>query len=131
MEYAIGTFSKLSGLGIHTLRYYEKEGLLAPQRNAAGRRRYSEADLAWVSFLKRLKETGMPIREIRRYAGLRALGDITLAERMELLICHRENLERQIQSLLAHRENLDEKITLYQAQISHVQKNSEKTGKSL
>ena len=64
MEYSIGEFSRKTGLGIHTLRYYEHEGLLLPERTAANRRRYSERDVEWVAFLLRLKETGMPIREV-------------------------------------------------------------------
>ena len=72
MEYSIGDFSKLTGLGIHTFRYYEHEGLIAPKRNANNRRCYSDKDLAWAYFINRLKDTGMPIKEIRHYAKLRA-----------------------------------------------------------
>ena len=86
MEYSIGEFSRKTGLGIHTLRYYEHEGLLLPERTAANRRCYSERDVAWAAFILRLKETGMPIREIRRYAALREEGDDTLSARMEMLI---------------------------------------------
>lgn len=70
MEYSIGDFSKLTGLGIHTLRYYEHEGLIAPERNSGNRRCYSDKDLAWTYFIKRLKDTGMPIKEIKHYAKL-------------------------------------------------------------
>ena len=68
MEYSIGEFSKLTGLGIHTLRYYEHENLIIPDRNSSNRRRYSDRDIAWIDFIKRLKDTGMPIKEIKRYA---------------------------------------------------------------
>ena len=64
MNYSIGEFSKRTGLGIHTLRFYEHENLLMPIRNASNRRRYSDNDIAWVDFIKRLKETGMPIKQI-------------------------------------------------------------------
>ena len=70
MDYSIGEFSKATGLGIHTLRYYEHENLIIPLRNSSNRRRYSEKDIAWIAFIKRLKATGMPIKEIknmRRY----------------------------------------------------------------
>lgn len=83
MEYSIGEFSKLTGLGIHTLRYYEQEGLIAPERNSGNRRCYSDKDLTWIAFIKRLKDTGMPIKEIRHYAELRAAGDPTLSEPMQ------------------------------------------------
>ena len=117
MDYSIGEFSKRTGLGIHTLRYYEQEQLITPKRNAANRRRYAEQDIPWVEFILRLKSTGMPIREIKRYAALRREGDKTLAERMELLVRHREALDGQIRELEGHREKLVEKIAFYQAEI--------------
>ena len=117
MEYSIGEFSRKTGLGIHTLRYYEHEGLLLPERTAANRRRYSERDVAWVAFLLRLKETGMPIREIRRYATLRAEGDSTLLVRMEMLTAHRANLAAELDRLHAHMEALDAKIAFYRTAI--------------
>lgn len=117
MEYSIGEFSERTGLGIHTLRYYEQEKLISPQRDSANRRRYSEKDVAWVEFIIRLKETGMPIKEIQHYARLRAAGDDTLEERLEMLLSHRENLNRQIQLLQEHLDKLDEKIEFYRTEI--------------
>lgn len=121
MEYSIGEFSKLTGLGIHTLRYYEQEGLLAPARNLGNRRCYSEHDLTWTYFIKRLKDTGMPIKEIMQYAELRAAGDSTLSERMEMLVQHRQALNAQIAQLQAHRIKLDEKIDFYRNEIARTQ----------
>lgn len=114
MEYSIGKFAEVTGLGIHTLRYYEHEGLLSPTRNAANRRRYSEKDIQWVEFLKRLKATGMPIKEIKRYAMLRREGDATQKARMELLLRHRRLLSGKIRELQNHAAKLDEKIAFYQ-----------------
>lgn len=113
MEYSIGEFSRKTGLGIYTLRYYEHEGLLLPERTAANRRCYSERDVAWAAFILRLKETGMPIREIRRYAALRAEGADTLSARMEMLIEHRANLAAEVERLHTHMEALDVKIAFY------------------
>lgn len=113
MKYSIGEFSKLTGLGIHTLRYYEQEGLITPERNSGNRRCYSDKDFTWVEFIKRLKDTGMPIKEIRRYAELRAAGDSTLSERMEMLVQHRQALNEQISRLQEHKIKLDEKIECY------------------
>ncbi len=118
MEYSIGEFSKLTGLGIHTLRYYEQERLIIPQRNAANRRRYSDSDLTWADFIKRLKDTGMPIRDIRRYAALRAAGDSTIPARIELLLAHRQSLNAQIARLQEHEARLAEKIELYRQALS-------------
>ncbi len=120
MEYSIGDFSKLTGLGIHTLRYYEQEGLITPERNAGNRRRYSDKDLKWIAFIKRLKDTGMPIKEIRRYAKLRAAGDPTLFERMEMLVQHRQALNEQIAQLQEHKTKLDEKIEFYRKEMERV-----------
>lgn len=117
MDYSIGEFSKVTGLGIHTLRYYEHENLIIPLRNASNRRRYSEKDVAWIAFIKRLKATGMPIKEIKKYAVLRAKGDVTLSERMEMLIQHRQSLNEQISRLQEHEAMLDEKIAFYRQEI--------------
>lgn len=117
MNYSIGEFSKLTNLGIHTLRYYEQEKLIVPERNSGNRRRYSENDIAWIDFIKRLKNTGMPIKEIKRYAELRALGETTLNARMAMLEQHRESLNKQIRLLQEHKEKLDEKIEFYRAEL--------------
>ena len=117
MEYSIGEFSRLTNLGIHTLRYYEHENLITPKRNSSNRRCYSDKDLAWIEFIKRLKDTGMPIKEIQRYAELRAKGDITLNERMEMLTVHRDSLNEQIKALQEHMAKLDDKIDFYRQEI--------------
>ncbi|WP_339000283.1 MerR family transcriptional regulator [Fusobacterium animalis] len=118
MEYSIGEFSKLTGLSIHTLRYYEYEQLIVPMRNKNNIRRYSDKDIAWIDFIKRLKDTGMPIIKIKEYAKLRSKGDITLSKRMEMLIQHYGFLEKQISILQEHKEKLDQKIKYYQVQIN-------------
>jgi len=117
LEYSIGEFSRLTNLGIHTLRYYEHENLITPKRNSSNRRCYSDKDLAWIEFIKRLKDTGMPIKEIQRYAELRAEGDLTLNERMEMLTVHRESLNEQIKVLQEHMAKLDDKIDFYRQEI--------------
>lgn len=118
MEYSIGEFSKLTGLSIHTLRYYEYEQLIVPMRNKNNIRRYSDKDIAWIDFIKRLKDTGMPIKKIKEYAKLRSKGDITLSKRMEMLIQHYGFSEKQISILQEHKEKLDQKIKYYQVQIN-------------
>ena len=122
MEYSIGEFSRLTNLGIHTLRYYEHENLITPKRNSSNRRCYSDKDLAWIEFIKRLKDTGMPIKEIQRYAELRAEGDLTLNERMEMLTVHRESLNEQIKVLQEHMAKLDDKIDFYRHEIERTSK---------
>lgn len=113
MCYSIGKFSELTGLGIHALRYYEQEGLLSPARNSANRRVYTDQDAAWVSFIRRLKDTGMPLREIQQFARLRAQGEATTAARLDLLTDHQARLNRQILQLQEHQRALEAKIDLY------------------
>lgn len=121
LNYSIGEFSKLTGLGIHTLRYYEHENLIIPERNSSNRRCYFDRDIAWIDFIKRLKDTGMPIKEIKRYAELRAAGESTLSERMDILIQHRQALNEQILKLQEHQAKLDDKIAFYRGEIRNYQ----------
>lgn len=118
----IGEFSKITGISADTLRYYEKEGLIKPIRNESDRRNYSESDVKWAEFIIRLKDTGMPIREIKHYAKLRAKGDETLYERLEMLLTHQKNLDAQIAKLSEHRSKLDDKIKYYRNEIAKCSK---------
>jgi DNA-binding transcriptional MerR regulator len=116
--YSIGEFANISQTSIDTLRYYEKENLIVVNRDTAGRRRYTEEDVQWILFIRRLKETGMPIKEIRCYAILRYQGDSTLNERLQMLEHHRHFVlaeKSKWESNLAH---LEEKIKIYQGRIS-------------
>ena len=113
MSYAIGQFSKLTGLTGPTLRYYEQEGLLSVQRDDAGRREYTEQDVEWLHFIKRLKETGMSIREIRRYAQLRYQGDSTMQERLAMLEEHHKNVLEEQKKLAENLRKLEEKLAFY------------------
>lgn len=120
MEYSIGEFSRLTCLGIHTLRYYEQENLILPNRKSNGHRCYSENDVTWIQFIKRLKDTKMPIKEIQKYAKLRASGDPTMPLRMEMLIKHRGILKNEIEKLQEHLNKLDNKIEFYKAEINKI-----------
>ena len=107
-------FSSVTGLSAHTLRYYEKIGLLRNvQRSKSGHRVYTEQDLAWVEFVLKLKETGMPLEGILRYATLRAEGSQTVHARQSLLEEHREALLLHIERQKILLAALDQKIDLY------------------
>lgn len=113
-QYTIQQISKIVGLSRHTLRYYEKIGLLdGVGRNNQGYRQYDDADLSWIEFLLRLRATGMPIREMKRFADMRREGDSTINERREMLVNHQEKIKTQIQELMEHLEIIQEKVTLY------------------
>jgi DNA-binding transcriptional MerR regulator len=107
-----------SGLSAHTLRYWERAGLLAPiTRNGSGHRRYAEEDLERIKFLTRLRATGMPIRQVRRYAELLNGGDDTNEERLALLEAHREAVRAHLEETAAHLELIDWKIDLYRERL--------------
>lgn len=118
MSYSIGAFSAISKLSIHTLRYYEKEQLIIVRRDALGRRCYTEADLSWIRFIKRLKETGMPIKEIKKYARLRYEGDSTMTQRLDMLKKHRRSVLEEKEKWESNLKNLDEKIKIYEEKIA-------------
>ena len=113
MGYPIGKFSKMVSLSIDTLRYYEKERLIIPARDQNNRRTYSEADQRWIAFIKRLKATGMPIKEIKTYARLRYQGNSTIDERLQLLFTQKNRLPAQRQEIDAHIAFLENKIATY------------------
>lgn len=117
MEYSIGDFSRLTGLGIHTLRYYEHEGLITPERNSGNRRCYSDKDLTWIEFIKRLKDTGMLLKDIKEYSRLRYEGTSTMPERLKMLEKHREYVLEQQKKWAEYLSNLDDKIAFYKDSI--------------
>jgi DNA-binding transcriptional MerR regulator len=99
--YSVAEASARTGLSAHTLRYYERVGLM-PRVGRTGdgsHRRYSERDLAFIEFLKRLRATGMPIGQMERYVALVGQGDGTLEERRAMLTEHGERVRQQIAAL--------------------------------
>jgi DNA-binding transcriptional MerR regulator len=98
----------------HTLRYYERVGLIQPVGRARnGHRRYSEADACWIGFLHCMRATNMPIREMQRYAELRELGDATSLERRKILEDHQSEIAEQIVALQRAHALLTHKIANY------------------
>ena len=114
---SIRQFAARTGLSADTLRYYEKIGLLRHvARDASGFRVYGPRDLEWVSFVLRLKDTGMPLEDITRYADLREQGETTLAARQALLEAHAARLQARLQRDQEHLDALQAKIELYRRQ---------------
>jgi len=102
------------GLSAHTLRWYEQEGLVAPVgRDTAGRRRYTREDVGWLTLLTKLRRTGMPVREMRRYAELARQGDHTLPERLRLFEEHRQRVQTRMAELQQDLDVIEYKIELY------------------
>ncbi|WP_068618357.1 MerR family transcriptional regulator [Paenibacillus tuaregi] len=111
--FTIGEVAEKLGISTHTLRYYEKENIIIPVRDASGDRRYDDSHLKWLQFVIKLKETQMPIAQIKRYASLVLEGEHTTQERLNLLEEHRNSIKQQIGTLQAADEMLEHKITAY------------------
>ncbi|HEV7915187.1 MAG TPA: MerR family transcriptional regulator [Albitalea sp.] len=115
----IREFAEHTGLTAHTLRYYERVGLMGNVgREANGHRVYGPQDSQWVTFLHHLRETGMSIREMQRYCALREQGDATVAGRLALLERHTEQVAAQLRSQHEHLARLRETVTAYQAKLA-------------
>ncbi|MBL3531832.1 MerR family transcriptional regulator [Companilactobacillus zhachilii] len=116
-KYRIGDFSELIGLNSPTLRYYEKEGLIKPHRTENGVRYYTDLDAKWVRFLLHLKSTGMTIEQLKRYVKLRAEGDSTINQRIELLEEVRRNFEVEFQQMQDSWTILNDKLDWYKGKM--------------
>lgn len=112
--YTIQEAAEEMEVSAHTLRYYEKIGLLhSIQRGENGRRIYSEEDLGWVYWLKLLRESGMSIRVMKRYVEITRAGDYTIDDRCAILEEHRDHLRRHIEKLQGFLEKLEQKVEFY------------------
>ena len=116
----IGEIANKTNLPASTLRYYEKKGLLKVDRDKNGRRYYKESDIEWIKFIRRLKETGMLIKDIQHYSELRYVGSITMPERLQILQLHRNYVLEQQLKWTEYLQNLDDKIEFYQQSIKNI-----------
>ena len=112
--YSIQDVSKKTGLTTHTLRYYEKEGLISGvERSQGGFRQYTDEDLERLGLICCLKNTGMSIQEIARFVQLTHEGDHTLEERVELLRAHREQVLARMAEMQKHLEKVTWKLNFF------------------
>lgn len=124
--FSIQQTANSTGLSSHTLRYYERIGLIQPVTRATnGHREYSLQDIEWIEFLTCLRSTGMPIREMQRYAELLRQGESTIGDRMALLEAHRARIEEEIRLLTKNLEGIKWKIRHYQELEQQVQQEQE------
>ena len=116
---SIAQVADATGLSTHTLRYYEREGLMIGpvDRASSTHRRYSDADVNWVQFLTKLRATGMPIARVREYVELARRGDATSEDRMELLLRHRITVLAQLDEINRSLSAIDKKIALYKEKV--------------
>ena len=114
-SYTIQQVAEMTGISAHTLRYYERIGLLEPigRHDSSGHRRYLESDLGWIHFVVLLRNTGMPIQQMQRFMDLARQGDDTIADRVEVLTEHSRELSEHIAMLQGHLDHLNRKIGFY------------------
>ncbi|MGG4043745.1 MerR family transcriptional regulator [Paenibacillus cellulositrophicus] len=111
MSYSIGEVSAQTGLSIHTLRYYEKEGIMpGVQRNESGIRLYEAKDIEALEFICCLRETGMGIADIKQFVNHAT----TIQERLERLREQRQNVQEQMARFKKYEDMLNRKIGLYE-----------------
>lgn len=116
---SIAAVARQTGLSAHTLRYYEKVGLVSSvSRNSGGQRRYAAADLDWLTFLLRLRTTGMSISTMQHFAELRRGGQATVAARLTLLYEHAETVHAHIEELQTSLAHVVTKVGYYEELLS-------------
>lgn len=125
--YSIQEVSKKTGLTAHTLRYYEKEGLLSGVgRSQGGFRQYTDEDLERLGLICCLKNTGMSIQEIARFVQLTHEGDHTLKERVELLQAHRERVLEKMEEMQKHLDKVTWKLNFFSEKLRTYEAGKEK-----
>jgi DNA-binding transcriptional MerR regulator len=117
VAYTIREVTAKTGISAHTLRFYEKEGVVpAVARDGNGVRTYDEQTLEWLGFVLCLRATGMPLGDIKRYIGLYKQGDATIPERKEMMRSHKAKVEQQMIQLYGCLEKINYKLALYDVQ---------------
>ncbi len=123
MAYSIGQVAKITGLTTHTLRYYDKLGLLPTVgKNSAGLRRFTEDDLRWLNVLECLKSTGLQLKDIKHYIDLSKQGDNSLQERYQIFLKQKQRVEEEMLKLKSNMEKLDFKIKYYEIALKYGEK---------
>lgn len=117
-RYSIGDFAKATGLTRSTLRYYEKEALVKPNRLENGIRYYTNADRDWIKFILHLKSTGMTIEQLKQYVTWRAQGDTTIPQRLALLKKVRDQFLQEFEHLQYSLTIVTSKIDWYQGKVN-------------
>ncbi|MEO3875874.1 MerR family transcriptional regulator [Nonomuraea sp. B12E4] len=117
---SIAEAARRTGVSVHTLRYYERAGLVVTpvRRTAGGRRCYQRLDLQWIVVCTKLRATGMPIKTIRRYAQLVSAGQGNEQERLALLEAHRADVTAKLAEVQENLRLIDHKIDVYRGRLA-------------
>jgi DNA-binding transcriptional MerR regulator len=117
--YSPGEIADKTGFSLDTLRYYERIGLLDDiARNSGGQRVFTEDDVAWLRILRCLRDTGMPIARMVRYAELARGGEDTFLERLAVLEEHDQDIDAKIAHLRVEQDHIRAKIAYYQRELA-------------
>jgi DNA-binding transcriptional MerR regulator len=119
LTYSIGEFSKMVGVSEHTLRYYEKEGLIKVNRDENNVRVYTDKDKLWVETLLHLKKSGMSLKDMKQFIMWGYMGDETMEERLALLKNHRKKVVEDFEKIRQSLEFLDTKINFYENELGN------------
>jgi DNA-binding transcriptional MerR regulator len=118
-SFSPGQTAEQTGFSLDTLRYYERIGLLDDiARNHGGQRVFSEADIGWLGILRCLRDTGMPIARMRRYAELARGGDDTIPERLDLLDEHDQDIDAKIAELRVQQDRIRDKAQWHRSALA-------------
>ncbi|MGF9696465.1 MULTISPECIES: MerR family transcriptional regulator [Paenibacillus] len=113
----IKEISEKTGITPYTLRFYEREGILPyVKRDSSGNRVYDEESMDWLNFILALRATGMPLAEIRKYVGLYQEGENTLELRKQMMLIHKEKVEKDLSETIKSLEQINYKLALYDMQ---------------
>lgn len=121
-ESGIGEVARQTGLSVHALRYYEREGLTLSRhvtRGTGGQRRYSRQDVLWLRMCTKLKASGMPLAQIRRYADLVREGPGNEQQRLELLREQQARVESQLAELQECLRVINRKVGVYEQHLAN------------
>lgn len=113
--YTVKEVAEMLNISAHTIRYYDKEHLFPyVTRGNHGERLFTDEDLLWVQLVQGLRETDMPLSEIRHYGDLCKIGDSTIPERHEMMVRQKEKIEQDIELMKKRLEIVQYKVQFYQ-----------------
>jgi DNA-binding transcriptional MerR regulator len=119
MTYTISQIAEKMGVTVYTLHYYDKEGLLPfVDRNRNGARVFKDSDFGWLDTITALKNTGMPLKQIRQYIEWVMEGDSTIAQRFECIKNQKKLVKKQLEELKDYAELLDYKEWYYETALA-------------
>ena len=132
MRYTIGEVSEKTNISAYVLRYYEKEGVLPRiDRSQGGSRRYTDEDLDLLGLITCLKNTGMPLKDIRTFVQLREKGPDTLRQRRDILMAQQRSVLESMEEMRKNYEKVTRKLAYYEGLLADYEAEKAKEKASL